>query len=52
VYSPKKLVSLIGVEDVMVVETEDALLICRRGESQAVKQVVDTLEEQGRQDLL
>jgi len=52
VYSPQKLVSLVGVEDVIVVETEDALLICRRGESQAVKQVVDTLEEQGRQDLL
>jgi len=45
VYSPKKLVALVGVRDLIVVETDDALLICRRGDSQKVKQIVDTLEE-------
>jgi len=33
------------VEDLIVVETEDALLICRRGASQDVKKVVDLLAE-------
>jgi mannose-1-phosphate guanylyltransferase len=45
VFSPKKLVALVDVEDLIVVETEDALLICRRGASQDVKKVVDLLAE-------
>jgi len=45
VYSPKKLVTLVGVRDLIVVETEDALLICRRGDSQEVRRIVDILEE-------
>ncbi|MBI4634090.1 MAG: mannose-1-phosphate guanylyltransferase [Deltaproteobacteria bacterium] len=44
VYSPRKLVALVGVTDLIVVETEDALLICRRGASQDVKNVVEKLE--------
>ncbi|PKN65931.1 MAG: mannose-1-phosphate guanylyltransferase [Deltaproteobacteria bacterium HGW-Deltaproteobacteria-10] len=45
VYSPKKLVALAGVKDLIVVETGDALLICRKGNSQDVKKIVDTLED-------
>jgi mannose-1-phosphate guanylyltransferase len=44
VYSPKKLVALVGVRDLIIVETKDALLICKKGRSQDVKKVVDTLE--------
>ena len=44
VYSPKKLVALVGVKDLVIVETKDALLICKKGRSQDVKKVVDTLE--------
>jgi mannose-1-phosphate guanylyltransferase len=44
VYSPKKLVALVGVKDLIIVETKDALLICKKGRSQDVKKVVDTLE--------
>ena len=44
VYSPKKLVALVGVKDLIIVETKDALLICQKGRSQDVKKVVDTLE--------
>jgi mannose-1-phosphate guanylyltransferase len=43
VYSPRKLVALVGVKDIIVVETEDALLICKRGASQDVRKVVDEL---------
>ena len=44
VYSPKKLVALAGVKDLIVVETKDSLLICPRGQSQDVKKIVETLE--------
>ena len=44
VYSPKKLVALVGMKDVIIVETKDALLICKKGQSQDVKKIVDALE--------
>jgi len=44
VYSPQKLVALVGVKDLIVVETKDALLICRKGNSQNVKNIVELLE--------
>jgi len=45
VYSPQKLVALVGVKDLIIVETKDALLICKKDCSQDVKKVVDALEE-------
>jgi mannose-1-phosphate guanylyltransferase len=44
VYSPQKLVAIVGAKDLIVVETKDALLICKKGRSQDVKKVVETLE--------
>jgi len=44
VYSPQKLIALVGVKDLIVVETKDALMICKKGRSQDVKRVVETLE--------
>ena len=38
-----KLVALIGVEDLIVVNTEDALLVCHKEATQRVKNVVDYL---------
>jgi mannose-1-phosphate guanylyltransferase len=52
VHSPKKLVALVGVQDIIVVETKDALLVCRRGKSQDVKKIVDILEARGKTQLL
>ena len=40
-------VALIDVDDLIVVDTEDALLISRKGSSQKVKKVVGALREQG-----
>ena len=46
-YGPKgKLIALVGVEDLVVVDTADALLICRREEAQRVKDVVSRLGEE------
>jgi len=38
-----KVVATIGLEDVIVVVTDDAVLICKKGRSQDVKEVVDYL---------
>ncbi|QZA59419.1 mannose-1-phosphate guanylyltransferase/mannose-6-phosphate isomerase [Candidatus Rhabdochlamydia porcellionis] len=42
----KRLISTIGLEDVIVVETADALLIGKKGESQRVKALVEELQKQ------
>jgi mannose-1-phosphate guanylyltransferase len=45
VYGRKnKLVALIGVEDLVVVDTEDALLVCRKDDAQRVKEILELLE--------
>lgn len=46
--SDKRLVAAVGVEDLCVVETPDAILISKRGESQHVREIVDALKVQGR----
>lgn len=43
VYSPKKFAALVGVDDLVVVETEDAILITRRDRAQDVAKVVKEL---------
>lgn len=48
VNSQKQLVSLLGVEDMVVVATPDAILVTKRESSQEVKLIVDELKKQGR----
>ena len=43
----KRLVAAIGVEDLCVVETADAVLISKSGQTQRVREVVDALHERG-----
>jgi len=38
-----KLIALIGLEDLIVVDSGDAILICKRGESEKVQDIVDFL---------
>lgn len=52
VYSPKKFVALVGVQDLVVVETEDALLISHRQQSQDVGKIVKELAASGQTELL
>jgi mannose-1-phosphate guanylyltransferase len=52
IHSPRKLVALLGVEDLIVVDTEDSLLICKRGSSQDVKKVVEILEDKKKKEYL
>jgi mannose-1-phosphate guanylyltransferase len=53
VYAPGKMVALLGVEGLVVVETEDALLITTRDRSQDVSKIVRTLHVgMGREELI
>ena len=40
-----KLIALVGVKNLAVVETDDAILVCNLDESQGVKQVVEALKK-------
>ncbi|NCT91109.1 mannose-1-phosphate guanylyltransferase [Cellulomonas sp. APG4] len=48
----ERTVALLGVPDVVVVDTPDALLVTTRARAQQVKEVVDALRSRGRDDLL
>ena len=49
---PGKLVALLGVENLVIVETPDALLIADRNRSQQVSDIVKALEKMKREELL
>lgn len=46
VYSSSKLVATIGLEDTVIVETEDAILACKKDNTQEVKHIYETLKKQ------
>ena len=52
VYAPGKMVALLGVDDLVVVETDDALLITTRHRSQDVSKIVKSIHESGREELM
>lgn len=45
-------VAVIDVDNIVVVDTKDALLICSKSKAQKVKQIVETLKQEGKTDLL
>jgi mannose-1-phosphate guanylyltransferase len=47
-----KVVAAIGVNDLVIINTDDAVLICRKGESQDVKEVVDYIRRKQMNDYL
>jgi mannose-1-phosphate guanylyltransferase len=47
-----RLVALVGVDDIVVVDTPDALLVTTRDRAQDVKALVDRLRAEGRDDLI
>lgn len=50
VYSSSRLVSAVGVADLVIVETADAVLVADRHHSQDVKAIVTQLQEEGREE--
>ncbi|MBI5208244.1 MAG: mannose-1-phosphate guanylyltransferase [Candidatus Firestonebacteria bacterium] len=47
VWSPDKLVATIGIDDAIIVETQDAILICKRNRSQDIKNLTDLMIHKG-----
>lgn len=46
VYSSSKLVATIELDDIVIVETEDAILACKKDKAQDVKKIYETLKQQ------
>jgi len=49
---PGRVVATVGVEGLVIVETEEVLLVASRERSEEVKELVDRLAREGREDLL
>ncbi|MCB5287859.1 MAG: NTP transferase domain-containing protein [Candidatus Cloacimonetes bacterium] len=47
-----KFTALIGVENLCIIETEDAILVCQKDRAEEVKHIVERLSQAGRNDLL
>lgn len=52
VYSPDRLVATIGVENLVIINTKDAILICPKDRAQDVKKIVAKLKERGQTKFL
>ncbi|SNB44667.1 mannose-1-phosphate guanylyltransferase [Geobacter sp. DSM 9736] len=51
-YGGGKLVAFVGVEDLVVVDTDDAVMVCHAERAQDVKKVVEELERRGKSEYL
>ncbi len=51
-YAEERLIAGIGLEGVVVVDTPDATLVCRKEEAQKVKDVVTLLKERGSEEYI
>ena len=52
VHSSGLLVAALGVEGLVIVATEDAVLVCPKERAQDVRQIVEALKKQGREEYL
>ena len=50
VHATHRLVAAVGVEDLVIVETKDAVLVARKDQVQEVKKIVDQLKDSKRQE--
>jgi len=51
-FSPHKVAVLLGVEDLVIVDTPDAILVCRKDSCQDIKKLQELLVRHGYEDLL
>jgi mannose-1-phosphate guanylyltransferase/mannose-6-phosphate isomerase len=50
IYASGHVVAVVGLEDVVVVNTPDATLVCSKKEAQSVRKIVDRLKEENREE--
>ncbi len=51
-YSPNRLIATVGLKDVIVVDTEDAILVCPKNRAQEVKHLVEALKQSNKDKYL
>ncbi len=52
IYSTDRLIATIGIDGLIIADTKDALLICPKDQSQAVRELVERLRAEGRHEYL
>lgn len=52
IHSPHKPVTTMGVSDLIIVETDEVLMVCAKNEAQNIKKLLQELQQKGRFDLL
>ena len=52
IHSPKKIVATIGIKDIVIVATRNAVLVCPKGKAQDVKKIVELLKSKGLKEYL
>lgn len=52
IYSSTRTVTAVDIENIVIVETADAVMVCSKDKAQNVKKIVDKLTESGRMELL
>ena len=50
IYAPNKLVAAVGLDNIVIVDTKDAVLVADKSRVQEVKQVVEQLKGEGRRE--
>jgi mannose-1-phosphate guanylyltransferase len=50
--SDKRLITIIGLKNMVIVDTDDAILICPKNRSQEVREIVSKLEKEGKEQYL
>ncbi|MDO8341093.1 MAG: sugar phosphate nucleotidyltransferase [Candidatus Woesebacteria bacterium] len=52
IHSDGRLIAAIDVDNLIIVDTKEALLVCSKSHAQSVKKIVEFLKDQGRKELL
>ncbi len=52
VYAPHKVVATLGVEGLIIVDSQESLLVCSKERAQEIKKVVEALKEAGYQNII
>ncbi len=52
IHSDGRLIAAIDVDNLIIIDTKEALLVCSKSHAQSVKKIVELLKEQKRKDLL
>ena len=52
IYSQNRIITALDVENLIIVETQDAVMVCSKDKAQDVKKIVDALKENQRNELL